>query len=184
MFPNPQDALPLPQKPNLEQYRKLAKELVREAKTGDEAIREWAKRWITALVRQSGIVITRSLPGRIESWSHRVAEYAIRELREKQTPILTKAQFVIARSQGFESWPKFSMHLQQLAESKAQTLQFEMAGHAIVRGDAAKLKRLLRENPALVRACSTREHRAALLHYTSANGVEGYRQKTPRNIVE
>ena len=28
MFPNPQDALPLPQKPNVEQYRKLAKEVL------------------------------------------------------------------------------------------------------------------------------------------------------------
>lgn len=31
---------------------------------------------------------------------------------------------------------------------------------------------------------SSREHRATLLHYTSANGVEGYRQKTPKKIVE
>ena len=73
MFPNPQDALPLPQKPNVEQYRKLAKELVREATTGEDAIRHWAKHWITALVRQSGIVITRNLPVRIESWSNSVA---------------------------------------------------------------------------------------------------------------
>ena len=29
-----------------------------------------------------------------------------------------------------------------------------------------------------------REHAATLLHYTSANGVEGYRQKTPPNAVE
>src|SRR5262245_18827692 len=113
MFPNPQDALPLPRQPNVEQYRKLAKDLVREAKAGDDAIREWAKRWITALVRQSGVVITRNLPVRLERWSNAVAEYAIKELREKQTAILTKAQFVIARSQGFESWPKFSRHLQQ-----------------------------------------------------------------------
>jgi ankyrin repeat protein len=27
-------------------------------------------------------------------------------------------------------------------------------------------------------------HRATLLHYVAANGVEGYRQKTPRNAVE
>src|SRR2546422_201931 len=59
-----------------------------------------------------------------------------------------------------------------------------MAADAIVNGDAGKLKRLLRENPTLVRARSTREHGATLLHYTSANGVEGYRQKTPKNIVE
>ena len=66
MFPNPQDALPLPQTPNLEQYRKLAKELVAEASKGDDAIREWAKRWIGSLVRRSGIVITQNLPVRIE----------------------------------------------------------------------------------------------------------------------
>ena len=183
MFPNPQDALPLPRKPDVDQYRTLAKALVREARTGDDAIREWATRWIAALVRQSGIVITRHLPVRIEGWSKRVAEYAIKELRGKPTPTLTKAQLVIARSQGFESWPKFSRHLQQLAESRSRVSRFEMAADAIVNGDAARLKRLLRENPTLVRARSTREHGATLLHYTSANGVEGYRQKTPKNIV-
>jgi ankyrin repeat protein len=35
-----------------------------------------------------------------------------------------------------------------------------------------------------VHARSTREHGSTLLHYVSANGVEGYRQKTPANIVE
>ena len=45
------------------------------------------------------------------------------------------------------------------------------------------LKKLLREDPELIRARSTREHRATLLHYVSANGVESYRQKTPKNIV-
>ena len=33
-------------------------------------------------------------------------------------------------------------------------------------------------------ARSGREHRATLLHYVSANGVENYRQKTPANIVD
>ncbi|HEX3251844.1 MAG TPA: ankyrin repeat domain-containing protein [Pyrinomonadaceae bacterium] len=42
----------------------------------------------------------------------------------------------------------------------------------------------MRDDPRLVQARSTREHRATLLHYVSANGVEGYRQKTPANIVE
>lgn len=184
MFPNPQDALPLPQKPNLEQYRKLAKGLVRATKTGEDAIREWAKRWVTVLVHQSGNVINRNQPVRIESWCKRVAEYATKELVEKKRATLTNAQFVIARSQGFESWPKFSKHLQQLAHSKSPTSQFEAAVDAIVNGDAPKLKRLLRVNPELVRTRSKREHGAALLHYVSANGVEGYRQKTPKNIVE
>jgi ankyrin repeat protein len=36
----------------------------------------------------------------------------------------------------------------------------------------------------LARARSAREHRSTLLHYVSANGVEDFRQKTPKNIVE
>lgn len=184
MFPNPQDALPLPQRPSREQYRKLAKELVAAARTSEDAIREWSKRWITALVRQSRLVISPGMPVRIERWSKRVAQYATSELIDKGTATLTRAQFVIARAQGFQSWPKFSRHLQQLSESKSVTSQFEAAAEAIANGDVPKLKRLLRGNSELVRERSTREHRATLLHYVSANGVEGYRQKTPKNIVE
>jgi hypothetical protein len=62
--------------------------------------------------------------------------------------------------------------------------KFESAVDAIVGGDAATLERLLLENPELVRARSTREHRSTLLHYVSANGVEDFRQRTPKNIVE
>jgi ankyrin repeat protein len=36
----------------------------------------------------------------------------------------------------------------------------------------------------LTRTHSTRRHQATLLHYISANGVEGYRQKTPKNILQ
>lgn len=62
--------------------------------------------------------------------------------------------------------------------------QFESAVDAVVTGDLATLKWLLAENPELVRARSTREHRATLLHYVAANGVEDFRQKTPGNAVE
>ncbi len=60
---------------------------------------------------------------------------------------------------------------------------FEQATDAIVMGDLDTLDCLLAENPGLVRERSSREHRATLLHYVSANGVEDYRQKTPANIV-
>jgi len=43
---------------------------------------------------------------------------------------------------------------------------------------------MLRDNPELVRARSTRSHHATLLHYIAANGVEHGRQKTPANAVE
>ena len=50
MYPNPQQALPLPTRPNVEQYKKLAKDLVKACKSGDPAaIRVWAIRWIEKL---------------------------------------------------------------------------------------------------------------------------------------
>jgi ankyrin repeat protein len=61
---------------------------------------------------------------------------------------------------------------------------FETAVDAVVSGDEETLAALLRADPDLVRARSTREHGATLLHYVSANGVEDVRQKTPANIVE
>ena len=42
----------------------------------------------------------------------------------------------------------------------------------------------MRANPNLIHDRSTREHRATLLHYVSANGVETYRQKAPKNIIQ
>ena len=50
MFPNPQDALPLPPRPNLDQYKKLAKDLLKAAQSADPtAIRTWAAAWIDSL---------------------------------------------------------------------------------------------------------------------------------------
>jgi len=177
MFPNPQDALPLPASPSLERYKKIAKDLVAACKSGDEkAIGKWAREWVDGLVRLSGVTFTRDLPANAEEWINAVEDFARRTLREGCK--LTKAQFVIARSHGFESWPKFAKHLQGSASL------FEKAADAIISGDIQTLRRLLREQPHLVRARSAREHGATLLHYVSANGVEGYRQKTPPNIVE
>lgn len=61
---------------------------------------------------------------------------------------------------------------------------FEQAADAIVRGQDTRLQELIRNDPQIVLARSHREHRATLLHYTAANGVEDERQRTPRNIVE
>ena len=44
------DALSLPPRPNLEQYKKLAKDLQHACRSGDPgAIREWAARWAETL---------------------------------------------------------------------------------------------------------------------------------------
>ena len=88
-----------------------------------------------------------------------------------------------ARCHGFDSWPKFTRHLEALARANSPLSQFEAAADAIVGGDIETLRKLLRENPELVRTRSTREHQSTLLHYVSANGIEDFRQKTPSNIV-
>ena len=51
MYPNPQDVLPLPPRPDLDQYRKRAKELVAAARAGEAALLSWATQWIAALAR-------------------------------------------------------------------------------------------------------------------------------------
>jgi hypothetical protein len=166
VYPNPQDALPLPPRPSLEQYKKRAKDLVKACKSGDPAaIRAWAARW--------GDTDTRHID--------EIEQFARAKL--SGSCALTAAQFVIARAHGFESWPKMAKHLETLARANSAVSAFETAADAIVSGDLGILERLLREQPDLIRARSTREHRATLLHYVSANGVEGYRQKTPKNAV-
>ncbi len=175
MFPNPQDALPLPPRPNLEQYRKLAKDLVKACQSG--SIAAWADRWMAAL-------LTSWERKSVDRAATEVEEFALKTLtRAERRCVLADAQFVLARSHGFLTWPAFATHLDGLARSDTQTAAFEAAAEAIVRGDEATLQRLLREHPGLIRAQSTREHRATLLHYVSANGVEGYRQKSPRNAA-
>jgi ankyrin repeat protein len=186
MFPNAQDALPLPQRPNLERYKKLAKELVKACGSKDkDAIGDWAEKWVLALAKQSGIQFTRQLPVAVSPWIDKVEGFAQRKMAEAGGRCrLGDAQFIIARSHGFNSWPKFSKHLQALSQKTSRIARFETAADAIIKGDLKTLKRLIHEDPELVRARSSREHGATLLHYVSANGVEGYRQKTPQNIVE
>lgn len=182
MFPNPQAALPLPERPDLEQYKKLAKELVRAANSPDpDAIRNWSANWVKGLVERAGIQIP-LLPVRIDGWIRDVATFAHAKLSDSGK--LSDAQFVIALSHGFPSWPRFVRHIHNTADTDSAEAQFEAAADAIVAGDIERLRRLLRSNPELVHMRSSREHRGTLLHYVSANGIEGYRQKTPKNIVE
>ena len=187
MFPNPQDALPLPPQPNLEQYKKQAKGLVKACKSPDsDALSVWAANWVKTLARLQGLVITRELPVRLDRWVAQVEEFARRKLQDpgrRAKCSLADAQFVIARAHGFENWRAFAGQITAQTRRNSPESQFELAADAIVGGNAPALERLLRENPQLIRARSTREHRATLLHYVAANGVEGYRQKTPKNAV-
>jgi hypothetical protein len=165
VYPNPQDVLPLPPCPDVEHYRKRAKALVKAYRSGEDALRSWAKSWTDS-----------------DRDAEQVASFA-RERLGADKASLAQAQFVIARAHGFPSWPAFVHHVEALAQAASGVSTFELAAEAICDGDLAALDRLLRDNPALVRERSTREHRATLLHYVAANGVENFRQRTPTSIV-
>ena len=77
--------------PNLEQYKKQAKELLRDAASGSPSDARSA-----ALAR-----IRKHHP-------------RLRDLPESTSISLTDAQFVLAREHGFESWPKFAHHVETL----------------------------------------------------------------------
>jgi hypothetical protein len=156
---NTTDLTPLPARPRLEQYRKQAKEFVKALESGDPG----ALRRIENSHPRAGRLLGADTPGALA---------------------LADAQLVIAREHGFESWPKFARHIDALTRASSPVSRFELAADAIVAGDAATLASLLAQDPELVQTRSTRVHRATLLHYVGANGVENYRQRTPPNAVE
>jgi ankyrin repeat protein len=96
---------------------------------------------------------------------------------------LADAQCVVARWHGFEDWPALVEFVAAVTRKGSSVWQFESAVEAIITGDVRSLKQLFDDNAELARARSTRTHHATLLHYVAANGVEGYRQRTPKNAV-
>jgi hypothetical protein len=105
------------------------------------------------------------------------------QIRERRF-VLADAQVVVARLHYFESWSKLLRHIETLERRDPRVQRFEDAADAIIAGDVATLLRLLDTHPDLVHERSTRAHEAPLLHYVSANGVEDYRQRSPKNAVE
>lgn len=181
------DAQPLPPRPHLDQYKKLARDLQEACRAGTpDAVTAWAQRFLEHLARLRDEPTTTGGQRSLQRETGRVAERWL-EARQVSTRrdecLLADAQFFIAREHGFASWPKFAHHIDSLSQQTA-VANFEAAADAIVQGDIDTLRRLLHEHPGLTKARSTREHHSTLLHYVSANGVEDYRQITPPNIVE
>ena len=94
------------------------------------------------------------------------------------------AKTIIACTNCFTTWAEYEKFNRDVQDQQGMLLQFELAADAIVEGDAAMLKRLLRASPALIGMRSVRNHHSTLLNYVGANGFEGWRQKTPKNAVE
>jgi ankyrin repeat protein len=188
-------AIPLPARPRLDFYKKLAKELLHAASNTsagtatEDAVRAWALRWLESSGWSREANQSASVFYGEGSPLHLRAEWIEsrwRELRKKKSaapPLLADAQFFLAREHGFLSWPKFAEQVRALENAQSPVANFEAAVDAIVAGDEVALGALLGNDPALAKARSLREHHSTLLHYCSANGVEDFRQRTPENIV-
>jgi ankyrin repeat protein len=223
----------LPARPDLDQYKKQAKELTKAARAGDAhaltRIREHhpprsdaAPRLADAqfvIAREHGFEswprFVREIEARLGDESPRViwqaAERALeagdadaldRLLREHGTtlrkgPVRTSwlgglrpdfssadVKSIVASNHDFENWDQFAAFAEARRRAGSPVAQFEDAVDAIVRGDVDTLKRLLEQRPDLIRARSMRMHHSTLLHYVGANGVEGFRQRTPKNAAQ
>jgi ankyrin repeat protein len=109
----------------------------------------------------------------------------------RATPIdRDDARLALARWYEFQDWQRLEEYVASV-QQPGPIARFERAVEAVIGGDIATLKQLLADDPGLIRARSTRvnhfdppRHRSTLLHYLAANGVEGYRQRSPKNAPE
>ena len=179
------DTLPLPPRPDIEQYRKRAKSLVAATNSGDpSAIKQWASDWLVALAKARGVEITPFVQGSFDrAIALLEAEARSRVERSGGGFALADAQYLIAQAHSYENWASFAAEVRAL-QTVSRTSAFEQAADAVVSGDLATLDELLNKNPDLIREKSKRTHHVTLLHYVAANGVEDFRQKTPPNAVE
>lgn len=103
---------------------------------------------------------------------------------------IVDVQLALARWYDFLDWDRLIDYVEAVRQPGSRMWRFERAVEAVIDGDIATLKRLLQEDRELVRTRSTRvthfdppRHGAMLLHYLAANGVEGYRQRSPKNAA-
>lgn len=100
------------------------------------------------------------------------------------------ARLAVARRYSFRDWEALAGLVSEMARENSPVRAFELAAEAVISGDEASLRQALTADTGLTTARSTRVtchdppvHAATLLHYIAANGVEGYRQKSPANAV-
>jgi hypothetical protein len=163
------DLKPLPLSYNRRDLTQQAKKLIASFKSRERKTLGWLRRYHPRL------------PGRADTNDRNGTTDS--EVRNAGLT-LDEAELIIARMHQFESRSEFARHIEELKQPGSAVRQFELAADAITTGDVPTLKQLLRTRPELIRARSTREHHATLLHYVGANAVESYRQKTPKNAVQ
>jgi ankyrin repeat protein len=187
------DARELPVDLNLEQLEQSARNLLSVLKSGDsDALTDIRDKWPEAN-QFDDADLTRRIKRRYAHWIMRAARKGsllsllprwLGQMRRIRFPSLADTKFVVACEFGFENWSILAGHIAGLKDPGSPVSRFEAAVDAVVSGDIDSLEKALRDDPGLIRRRSTRSHRATLLHYVSANGVEDFRQKTPGNAVE
>lgn len=92
---------------------------------------------------------------------------------------LEMARQTIAAEYGFSGWDEVKK-----LEKTGFDVAFEQCVDCLLKGDIDDLNQRLTEQAALAQQRSQFGHRATLLHYIAANGVESHRQVTPCNASE
>src|SRR5690349_6827755 len=131
MYPRGTAAIPLPPKPDLDQYRKRAKQLRNACRSGDPAaVRAWAGRWLASLASlQHGV---RDSEREIDSIERDARESGLLSDSAGAACSLSDAQLFIARLHDFASWPRFAAHVEALARETSPNAIFEAAADAVV----------------------------------------------------
>ena len=170
------EIVPLPFRSSLDEYRNQAEQLL--------------KAWIAGDPGAIGIFAhkhPRFLDSKIPWLPRKLSESEIRSVALD----LADAQLAIARWYDFANWVRLAEYVDAVNREDSSVFLFESAVETVVSGNVVALASMLGAQPELVHARSTRVthfdppvHRATLLHYVAANGVEGHRQKTPKNAVE
>jgi len=118
------------------------------------------------------------LPGaavELHNWLPNAGKRSTQELFELSLS-RGEALDTVARAHGFANWQEA-----EVAERNAGDPVFERAIEDLLAGDVPGLVGALDRVPDLVVRRSHYGHRATLLHYLAANGVEIYRQRVPLN---
>ncbi len=166
---------PLPFRSTLEQYGKQAGELLEAHRSGDAGAIQVFHHNHPRFLDSKIAWLPRDIP-------------ASEILNAALDP--ADARLALARWYSFENWTALEEYVEAITADGSPVCKFESGVEAVINGDVTGLQSMLRDYPELVRARSSRrthfdppEHRATLLHYVAANGVEGYRQRTPANAV-
>src|SRR6266436_1742476 len=108
------EAKPLPARPSLEQYKKQAKELVKvfravQSRKSPDSEAVHSEEAYSGAMRLGAVQ-------RVKQHHPRFADLPDDEIAGTKFA-LADAQFVIAREHGFESWPRFAEHVEELASA-------------------------------------------------------------------